>query len=156
MGILLMKPVLIGMHLGLAILGIDAFLWLAGEYAAGALSVKRRLIAATLGMIGFIGSWIVGGYYYVKYYGPLVKPVIKAGLAPWAHAIAMEAKEHIFLLIVPVAITVFLATRATEPSVRKPTMWLAVLIAGMGLAIGAMGFIISAAYRFGVIPAVTG
>src|SRR3989344_1533576 len=156
MEILLAKPVLIGLHLGMAILGIDAFLWLAGEYAAGAMVTRRRVIAAVLGVIGFIGSWIVGGYYYVKYYGPLVKPVIKAGLAPWGHAIAMEAKEHIFLLIVPVAITVFLATRGPEPSVRKPTMWLAVLIAGMGLAIGAMGFIISAAYRFGVIPAVTG
>lgn len=151
MEILLAKPVLIGMHLGLAILGIDAFLWLAGEYAAGALSVRRKVIAATLGVIGFAGSWIVGGYYYVKFYGPLVKPVIKAGLAPWAHAIAMEAKEHIFLLIVPVAITVFLAARATESSVRRPALWLAVLLAVMGLSIGAMGFIISAAYRFGVI-----
>ena len=117
---------------------------------------RRRVIAAVLGVIGFIGSWIVGGYYYVKYYGPLVKPVIKAGLAPWAHAIAMEAKEHIFLLIVPVAITVLLAARGTEPSIRRPTMWLALLISVMGLAIGAMGFIISAAYRFGVIPAVAG
>jgi len=156
MEILLAKPVLIGLHLGMAILGIDAFLWLAGEYAAGAMVTRRRVIAAVLGVIGFIGSWIVGGYYYVKYYGPLVKPVIKAGLAPWAHAIAMEAKEHIFLLIVPVAITVLLAARGTEPSIRRPTMWLALLISVMGLAIGAMGFIISAAYRFGVIPAVAG
>jgi len=154
MEILLAKPVLIGMHLGLAILGIDAFLWLAGEYAAGAQVVRRRIIAAVLGFLGFMGSWVVGGYYYVKFYGPLVKPVIKAGLAPWAHAIAMEAKEHIFLLIVPIAITVLLTTRATESSLRRPTMWLALLLAGMGLAIGAMGFIISAAYRFGVINTV--
>src|SRR3989338_11661990 len=111
MEILLAKPVLIGLHLGFAILGIDAFLWLAGEYAAGAISIKRRMIAAVLGLIGFIGSWLIGGYYYVKYYGPLVKPVIKAGNAPWAHAIAMELKEHVFLFIITLAIKIFLLAR---------------------------------------------
>jgi|SRR3989344_4167425 len=148
--ILLAKPVLIGLHLGFAILGIDAFLWLAGEYAAGAISIKRRMIAAVLGLIGFIGSWVIGGYYYVKYYGPLVKPIIKEGLAPWAHAIAMEAKEHIFLLIVPLAITVLLAARSSDQAIRRPAMWLAVLIAAIGLSLGAMGFIISAAARWGI------
>ena len=148
--ILLAKPALIGLHLGFAILGIDAFLWLAGEYAAGAISIKRRMIAAVLGLIGFIGSWVIGGYYYVKYYGPLVKPIIKEGLAPWAHAIAMEAKEHIFLLIVPLAITVLLAARSSDQAIRRPAMWLAVLIAAIGLSLGAMGFIISAAARWGI------
>ncbi|MEK7535512.1 MAG: hypothetical protein AAB590_00640 [Patescibacteria group bacterium] len=156
MEILLSKPVLIGVHLGLAILGIDAMLWLAGEYAALAMSTGRKVFAAVLGVIGFVGSWIIGGYYYVKFYGPLVKPTIVEGLTPWAHKVAMEAKEHIFLLIVPIVITILLATRATESSIRKPAMWLAILVAVMGLSIGAMGYIISAAARWGVVSAVVG
>src|SRR4030067_285327 len=91
------KPVLIGLHLGFAILAIDAFLWLLGEVIADAGSLRRRLAAAAIVSRRFILTWIVGGYYYVTFYGPLVRPVIKAGNAPWAHAIAMEAKEHIFL-----------------------------------------------------------
>src|SRR3989344_4812970 len=93
--ILQSKPILIGLHLGFAILGIDAFLWFLGEVVANAESVRRRVIAAFIGLVSFVITWIIGGYYYVKFYGSLVKPIIKAGSAPWAHAIAMEAKEHI-------------------------------------------------------------
>ena len=80
----------------------------------------------------------------------MVKIIIKEVLAPWAHAIAMEAKEHIFLLIVPLAITVLLAARSSDQAIRRPAMWLAVLIAAIGLSLGAMGFIISAAARWGI------
>src|SRR3990167_223012 len=154
--ILLAKPVLIGLHLGFAILGIDAFLWLAGEYAAGAISIKRRMIAAVLGLIGFIGSWLIGGYYYVKYYGPLVKPIIKAGSAPWAHAIAMEAKEHIFLFLIPMAVTALILSRLSPDEldtfkIRKSLIGLILIIVGLGFATGLFGFIISAAARWGVI-----
>src|SRR3989344_9378428 len=103
---MLSAPVLIGLHLGFAILGIDAFLWLLGEFVADAVSIRRRVWAAAIGLAGFIFTWIIGGYYYVVYYGKLVKPTILKGMAPWAHAIAMEAKEHIFLFVVPLALTV--------------------------------------------------
>lgn len=153
--ILLSKPVLIGIHLGLGIIGIDAFLWLLGE-----LKYKGRkkplLITAVLGTFSFIGSWLAGGYYYVKFYGPLVKPVIKEGLAPWAHNIMMETKEHIFLFIIPLAITTLFAVLLKEEefeslNIRKVVMLLSVFIAALGLSIGAMGFMISAAARWGVI-----
>src|SRR3989338_2979423 len=109
--LLLSKPVLVGLHLGFAILAIDAFFWLLGEYVAKSQHYGRMTLAAMLGFLGFMASWIIGGYYYVTYYGPLVKPIIKAGSTPWAHTIAMEAKEHIFLFIVPVAVTVYLVSR---------------------------------------------
>lgn len=148
------KPVLIGLHLGFAIVGIDAFLWYLGELAANSGHRRRLRWASLIGLVGFIGSWIAGGYYYVVNYGKLVKPVILKGTAPWAHAIAMEAKEHIFLFIIPLALTaVFLAFLNKEDfekfKLRKTAMLLAGLIAFLGLAIGAMGFIISAAARWG-------
>lgn len=156
LAILTAKPVLIGLHLGFAILGIDAFLWLLGELAANAGSVRRRAIAAAAGFAGYFLTWIIGGYYYVRFYGPLVKPVIKAGSAPWAHAIAMEAKEHIFLFAMPIAVTVcFLAQLETQEleslGLRKGFIMLTALIAGLGLSFGLMGFIISAAARWGAI-----
>ncbi len=148
------KPILIGLHLGFAILGIDAFLWLLGEIVANASSVSRRMFVAMLGLVSYVVTWIIGGYYYVKYYGPLVKPVIKAGNAPWAHSIAMEAKEHIFLFVIPVSITIFLLSRLDSDQLRlfglrRICMWLCATVAGLGLSLGLMGFIISAAARWG-------
>ena len=153
MEILLSKPVLIGIHLGFAIIGIDAFLWLLGEIKGKA----RRtpiLWTAIIGVGSFFISWIAGGYYYVNFYGSLVKPGIKAGLAPWAHGIAMETKEHIFLFIIPMAMTVLFATLIpTEElemsGLKKSVMYLVAYTAALGLFVGLLGFIISAAARWG-------
>lgn len=155
MALLQNKPVLIGLHLGFAILGIDAFLWLLGEVVANAASGRRRAISASVGLVAFLLTWIIGGYYYVKFYGPLVKPIIKAGSAPWAHAIAMEAKEHIFLFAIPIAFTIYFLSRLDAGelqslNLRKDFIRLIVIVVGLGLSLGLMGFIISAAARWGV------
>ena len=148
------KPVLIGFHLGFAIIGIDAFLWLLGKLKDDGGSQKSTIIIAAVGVISFIASWIVGGYYYVVYYGALVRPVIKSGLAPWAHNIIMETKEHVFLFIVPLAMTVLFITLLDKKEMeqlrlRRLALWLSGAVAVLGLLIGAMGFIISAAARWG-------
>ncbi|MDP3953645.1 MAG: hypothetical protein Q8P99_02395 [bacterium] len=150
------KPVLIGLHLGFAIIGIDAFLWLLGKLKGDSGSQKSMIVTAAIGVLSFIASWLAGGYYYVVYYGSLVKPVIKAGLAPWAHNVAMETKEHIFLFIIPLAVTTLLITLLNKEELLKfklrgSAIWLSVSVAGLGLLIGVMGFMISAAARWGVI-----
>jgi len=153
--VLMSKPVLIGLHLGFAIIGIDLFLWLLGEVASNTGSIRRRTFAACTGLLAYLLTWIIGGYYYVKFYGPLVKPIIKAGNAPWAHAVAMEAKEHIFLFAIPLAITIYFlakfdASELQENGLRKQFIHLLIITAGLGLSLGLMGFIISAAARWGV------
>ena len=150
------KPVLIGLHLGFAIIGIDAFLWLFGKLRGDGGSRKSMIITAAVGTIAFTASWIAGGYYYVTYYGTLVRPIIKSGLAPWAHNIIMETKEHIFLFIIPLAITVLFITFLEKKDMdrlglRRPAGRLSLTIVILGLLIGAMGFIISAAARWGGI-----
>lgn len=150
------KPVLIGLHLGFAIVGIDAFLWLMGKLKSDGGSRKSMIITALIGVVSFVASWIAGGYYYVVYYGALVKPIIKSGLAPWAHNIIMETKEHIFLFVVPLAMTVFFITLLEKHDLeqfklRRLACWLSGTVAALGLLIGAMGFVISAAARWGVI-----
>ena len=147
------KPLLVGLHLGFAILAIDGFIWLFGEILARSEHRGRIMFSAVLGIVGFALSWLIGGYYYVTYYGPIVKPIIKASSAPWAHAIAMEAKEHIFLFIIPMAFTALFAAllgkQVLENSkIRKPLLVLIAVIAIIGLSLGAMGFIISAAARW--------
>ena len=118
------KPVLIGLHLGFAIAGIDAFFWLY-----------------------FIFSTLL----FMK----VGKPVIQKGLAPWAHAIFMEAKEHIFLLIIPLAVTAAIAAFLNKEelqalNLQKPLKYLTGLVVFFGLLIGLFGFIISAAARWGI------
>lgn len=148
------KPVLIGIHLGFAILAIDAFLWLLGEMSHTPWQLKRLRLAALIGVIGYAVSWMAGGYYYVKFYGALVKPIIKAGSAPWVHNIIMETKEHIFLFIIPLAVTVALIAWLREEdwqmlNIRRPSLILIGLVAGLGLLIGLLGFFISATARWG-------
>ena len=144
------RPVLIGLHLGFAIIGIDGFLWLLGELFASEVNARRARLAGMIGLVGFVGSWLLGGYYYLHYYGTLVKPEILAGSAPWAHAVAMEAKEHIFLFLVPMAIAVMASLFAT-PDLASIKHSLRRVIAAMvviAFTIGAMGYIISAAARW--------
>ena len=154
LAIVLSKPVLIGLHLGAAIIGIDAFLWLLGKLKGDGGSQKSLIITAAIGAGAFLASWLAGGFYYVVYYGTLVKPIIKKGMAPWAHNIVMETKEHIFLFLIPLAMTVLFIVLLDKKhleqfKIRRLTMWLAGAAAGLGLIIGAMGFIISAAARWG-------
>ena len=154
--ILQSKPVLIGLHLGFGIIGIDAFLWLLGKLKGDGGSQKSMVITAAIGVAAFIASWLAGGYYYVVYYGTLVKPAIKSGVAPWAHNIIMETKEHIFLFIIPLAMTVLFITLLEREDMdrlklRRLALWLAGAVAVLGLLIGAMGFIISATVRWGAI-----
>lgn len=150
------KPVLIGMHLGFAILGIDAFLWLLGEVLYNTGSSRRRMRVALVGLVAYVLTWIIGGYYYVKFYGTLVKPIIIAGNASWAHSIAMEAKEHIFLFAIPLAVTIYFLSRLEAVELeslglRKHFIRLVIITAGLGLSFGLMGFIISAAARWGML-----
>ncbi len=149
-----MKPLLVGLHLGFAIIGIDALLWLGGEILANPVKRVRIKVAAYLSFLSFVATWLVGGYYYVKYYGALVKPGILAGSAPWAHAIAMEAKEHIFLFLIPMACVILCAAllkreELAELKLKNSLLVLIFVATAIALSLGAMGYIISAAARWG-------
>ena len=66
----------------------------------------------------------------------------------------METKEHIFLFIIPLAVSAALITWLREEdwqalNIRRSSLILVSLVAGLGLLIGLMGFFISAAARWG-------
>ena len=142
---------LIGLHATLGEIGIFAFLWVFVELLnPSELRIKRAKIASLIGLTFFILSWIIGGYYYVSFYGTDVKPVIKEGPQPWAHSIVMEAKEHIFLFLpflAVIASLLIMNVRVNETKKLKSILKLSALIIITGFMMALMGYVISTGFR---------
>lgn len=113
------------------------------------LNVGLLKIYSFLGFLGFMGSWIAGGYYYSLYYGKAVKGVILAGTTPWVHKILMESKEHVFLFlpflafVVLVIVNFFSEELVTSAKFRMNLILLCVSIVTLGIVITLCGFAIS-------------
>lgn len=109
--------------------------------------------ASLLNLISIWGSWLAGGYYYVLYYGPQVKPMIMKGAYTWAHTIFMEAKEHIFLMMPFVAIVfcalVFLLkdNLLANEKLKARTAALAAIFTILGTIMALSGVLISGGAR---------
>ena len=148
------EHLLVGAHAGLGELGILACFWIALELlVVRPINIRRIQVAALFGVIFFILSWIVGGYYYVVHYGVDVKPVIKSGPMPWAHGVFMEAKEHVFLFLPFLAIVLASVISALSDVVNdraRIQKWL-IILCGLAIVIGglmaASGYIISSSMR---------
>ncbi len=96
----------------------------------------------------FLLSWATSAYYYVTYYGTAVKPRILAGAAPFAHTFFMETKEHIFLLLPFVALSIalcasYLRAHPDDDGLRKSTAFLTLIALGIGVATAASGMFVS-------------
>lgn len=95
----------------------------------------------------FFLSWATSAYYYVTYYGSAVKPRILAGTLPVAHTFFMETKEHIFLLLPFVAISIALCTMYlrvdADDRLRKSTAFLTLVALVIGIATAASGILVS-------------
>lgn len=140
-------------HVILGLVGVAAF------YAAWMILLREKSllrwpkILTFIGTISFWGSWISGGYYYVKFYGKAVKPAILSGEYPWAHTILTESKEHIFLLLPFLSIAVFLALWLLEEKIqndgglKKRVAYISGLIFILGAIIALAGAAISAAVK---------
>ena len=109
--------------------------------------------SSAVAFFSYLTSWFAGGYYYVFRYGSEVKPIIKGGDNPWAHAFFMETKEHVFLLL-PIltfmlALVFFLRGDDVVSSgkVKQAVIYLTVFTALLALFITASGIIISGSAR---------
>ncbi len=149
---------LVGIHAITGILAIFAFLLIFVELLNPTEKITKRIqIFAFIGTILIFISWIVGGYYYVNYYGPDVKPLIKQSSAPWVHSVIMETKEHIFLFLPFLAIVVTGMIFSYDINLLKnhkaklSVLLLCGLIILIGLAIAGMGYLISTAARTVVV-----
>ncbi len=95
----------------------------------------------------FLLSWATSAYYYVTYYGTAVKPRILAGAAPFAHTFFMETKEHVFLLLPFVALSIALCVQYLrsnpDDALRKSTALLTFVALGIGAATALSGMVTS-------------
>ena len=145
---------LIILHAMTAEIGLFAFLWVLVELLSpDAARINRDRIAAGFGLVCLLAAWVMGGYYYFNIYGAGIKPVIKAGDAPWVHSVVMEVKEHVFLFVPVLAAVVFgLISKYGQALIHKRDIRVSIcLLAGLifllGFAIAGMGVIIASAYR---------
>ena len=145
---------LIGIHAALGELGSILFLWVAIElFNPTDKRIKRAKFVALLGFIFLFLSWIIGGYYYVKFYGLDVKPLIKESSASWAHLIVMETKEHVFLLLPVLSILTYFMIKNSKNELLKnnklknSVVTLSILIFLIGMSMAFMGYLISSAAR---------
>ena len=66
-------------------------------------NIKRVKQLCLVAVVLFVLSYLVGGYWYVVHYAP-EKALILAGPWPWAHTYFMEVKEHLFFMIILLAL----------------------------------------------------
>ncbi len=98
-------------------------------------------------VFAFILSFASSAYYYVTYYGTAVKPRILEGAMPSAHTFFMETKEHIFLVLPFVAISIALCTTYlrvnADDGLRKSTALLTLVALVIGAVVAASGILVS-------------
>ena len=150
-----MVNLLVATHAVIGILAIFAFLLVFVELLDSKEKTAKRVKAfALIGTILIFVSWVVGGYYYVTYYGTDVKPLIKEGASPWIHSVVMETKEHVFLFLPFLAILATGMIFSSNAELLKnhktklAVLMLCALIILIGLAITGMGFLISTGARY--------
>ena len=145
---------LIGLHAGLGELGALLFFWAFVELLSGqASNIRRARLAILIGTVFLVGAWIAGGFYYVEIYGSEVKPFIKEGPLPWAHGVAMETKEHVFLFLPFLAVFAWgLMQRIghvmdSERQARVAALYATGAVVVLSGTMALMGFLVSSGFR---------
>ena len=105
--------------------------------------VKQLCLAA---VVLFVLSYLVGGYWYVVHYAP-EKALILAGPWPWAHTYFMEVKEHLFFMIILLALylpmLVYNKQLLESTGLKVITLTVLGLMVALGLTMDGFGAIIA-------------
>jgi len=121
----------------------------------GVLRAKRASYVVAL--FNIVGCWAVGGYDYLTTYSSQVKPIINAGVQPWAHQIIMEAKGDIFIFLPVISLVLAITliaqshdnTLMNDLKSRRSVITIASLFLFMVLLMFIMGAIVSNAGMIG-------
>ncbi len=133
-------------HATFGVLGTLSALWVfvealnAREENAGRIR-KGALFAASFMVV----AGILGGFWYTKFY-PADKAIILKGPWPFAHNLFMETKEHLFFLVLILALYLAIAARGklyANSSARKMVLSVSMLIVLGGLAMEGFGGIVN-------------
>jgi len=134
------------LHPTFGVLAIIASVWVFAEVMnASDKNYGRIRTASVLVAVLMWLAYIVGGYWYVVFYGA-DKAIIKAGPWPFAHSFFMEAKEHVFLMLLLLATFLPIAAWGNvvkQASTRAVVLWASGLVILMSLAMEGAGALIS-------------
>lgn len=140
------KEFVLMLHPTFGVLAIIFSVWVFVESLnASDANYARIRTASVLAAVLMWLAYIVGGYWYVVFYGG-DKTIIKAGPWPFAHSFFMEAKEHVFLMLLLLATFLPIAAYGDvvkKQSMRKVVLWTAALVVLMSLAMEGAGAFIS-------------
>lgn len=146
---LLMSHVLFGV-LGI-LLGVALFVDVLNSNPNNAQRIKLVSLAVAAAVVL---SYLLGGYWYVTLYGA-DRAIIKAGQWPWAHNYFMEVKEHVFFLMLLLAVYLPIVVHKSLPLIdrgkRNLILGIAALIVLIGLSMESAGAIISKGVTMGLI-----
>lgn len=145
--------IFLSIHIFIGVIGIIAsymtLIWMFKREIPIRLLKGGSLIA----FIAYIIAWFTGGYYYVVYYGSVVKPIIKNGPNPWVHSIIMEVKEHIFLFLPILSFVILLivwlksASLQENRSLRNALALIALITFIIAVSMALAGVLISGSAR---------
>jgi len=142
-----MNPdILLFAHPTFGVLGMIAAVWVFVEALNASEGNVRRVRWAALTVTGCIVlAWILGGYWYVHFYGP-EKAIILKGPWPFAHNLFMETKEHLFFI--PLILALYLPIAAwdklfSSKAARSMVLAVSALIVLNALAIEGAGAVIN-------------
>ena len=147
-------------HVVFGVFGILFAVWVAVEAANSSEANKYRLKLASIGTTLFLWlSYLIGGWWYVVYYGAAVsnsdKSIILAGPWKWSHSFFMEAKEHIFFMLILLSILLPIVTYRNpvfkDKKIRNLTIVIALTIVVLGLGMEGFGAMISKGVKVSLI-----
>lgn len=139
-------------HVLFGVFGILFAVWVAVEAVNSSEANQRRLKLASIGTTLFLWlSYLIGGWWYVVYYGAAVsnsdKSIILAGPWKWSHSFFMETKEHLFFMMLFLSILLPIVTFRNQifkdKKVRNLTIVIALTIVVLGLGMEGFGAMIS-------------
>ena len=139
-------------HVVFGVFGILFAVWVAVEAANSSEANQNRLKLASIGTTLFMWlSFLIGGWWYVAYYGVAVsnsdKSIILAGPWKWSHSFFMEAKEHIFFMLLLLSILLPIVTFHNQvfkdKKIRNLTIVIALTIVLLGMGMEGFGAMIS-------------
>lgn len=142
----MLKELVLMLHPTFGVLAIISSVWVFVESLNASEANHARIRAASvLSAVLMWLAYIVGGYWYVVFYGA-DKAIIQAGPWPFAHSFFMETKEHVFLMLLLLATFLPIAAYGDvvkKPSTRKVVLWTSALVALMSLAMEGAGAFVS-------------
>lgn len=142
-------------HVIFGVLGILAAVWVLVELLNLSERNLGRLKTSSLLTSVFIWlSYLLGGWWYVKYYASDKSVILKSAFTS-AHTFYMEGKEHIFFILlflsVLLPITIYKNPLLTNNSFKRLAIIITVLIILLGFGMEGAGSMIVSGVKIGLL-----